>query len=82
MMATTIRLRPDAHKALKEIADITGRSLQDALAQAIEDRRRRLYLEGLNRDFAAFRSDTKASEEYGKELAAWDRTNRDGLEDV
>ena len=82
MTATTIRLRPDAHKALKEIADITGQSLQDALDQAIEDLRRRLYLEGLNRDYASLHSDTKASGEYGKELAEWDRTNRDGLEDV
>ena len=53
MPAATIRIRPSSHRALKEMASATGQSLQDVLDEAIEDRRRRLYLEGLNSDYAA-----------------------------
>jgi hypothetical protein len=81
-MPSTIRIRPGAHKALKEIAAATGESLQDALDQAIEDRRRRLYLEGVNADYAALNPDPKALEEFKKEMAGWDITNLDGLESL
>jgi hypothetical protein len=81
MSMTTIRLRLKSHRALKEIAKMTGLSMQDALEEAIEDRRRRLYLEGLNADYAALRKDAMALAEFNKEVSLWDRTNLDGLED-
>ena len=80
MSATTIRIKPASHKALKELAAMTGQSLQDALEQAIEDRRRKLYLEGLKADYAALRKNPKLWAEFNKELADWDTTNNDGLE--
>jgi hypothetical protein len=80
MSATTIRIRPAAHAALKEIAAITGQSLQDELDQAIEDRRRTLYLEGLKADYAALQGDSKAMAEFQKEVALWDSASNDGLE--
>ena len=81
-LTTTVRLRPDAHRALKEISKLTGKSLQDALAQAIEDLRRKIYLEGLSADYAKLRADPAAWADYQKELAVWDVTNLDGLEDL
>jgi hypothetical protein len=80
MATTTVRLRPNAHKALREIAQLTGQSLQDALDRAIEDLRRRVYLEGINADYAALRDDPKASEDFKKEMGEWDAANNDGLE--
>lgn len=80
MSATTIRIRPASHKALKEIAQMTGQSMQDVLDQAIEERRRRLYLEGANADYAALAKDPKTLAAFKKEIAAWDATNVDGLE--
>jgi hypothetical protein len=80
--SATIRLRPESHQALKEIAQLTGESLQSALDRAIEDFRRKLYLEGLNSDYAALRTSPKAWDDFQKELAEWDVTNNDGLEDV
>ena len=44
MPATTIRIRPASYRALKEMAAMTGRSVQDLLDEAIEERQRRLYL--------------------------------------
>jgi len=57
-------------------------SLQSALDRAIEDLRRKTYLEGLNADYAALRKDPKAWQEFQKELEDFDSTNNDGLEDA
>jgi hypothetical protein len=81
MSSATIRLRPKTHAALKQIAAMTGKTLQDALDQAVEDQRRRLYLEGLNADYAALKKDPQAWADFKQELAVWDVSNRDGLED-
>ena len=81
-MATTIRLQPQTHKALKETATLTGESMQEALDNAVQERRRRLYLEGLSADYAALRNDAKASADLDKENDLWDRSNNDGLEDA
>lgn len=80
--SATIRLRANSHRALKEIAHLTGESLQDALDRAIEDLRRKLYLEGLNEDYAAMKEDPKAWQELKNESAEWDTTNLDGLEEA
>jgi predicted transcriptional regulator len=80
MAATTIRIRPGSHAALKEMAEMTGRSLQDELDQAIEERQRRLYFERTNADYAALNRDPKARAEFDKEMNVWDVTNLDGLE--
>lgn len=82
MSTITIRLRPGAHEALKEIANATGQSLQDTLDRAIEDLKRKVYLEGLNADYAALRQDPAAWAEFQKETSDWDVTNNDGLEDA
>ncbi len=80
MGATTIRIRSTSHQALKEMAAMTGQSLQDELDQAIEERRRRLYLEGANTDYAALNRDPQSLADFKKEMRAWDATNLDGLD--
>jgi hypothetical protein len=81
-MSSTIRLRPATHKVLKEITELTGRSMQDSLDQAVEDLRRRIYLEGLSQDYSALRSDKKASKAFDAENSAWDKSSSDGLEGI
>jgi hypothetical protein len=82
MSASTIRIRAASHEALKAIAAMTGRPLQDELDQAIEQRRRSLYLEGIKADYEALTSDPKAMAEFQKEIALWDNTGNDGLENL
>ena len=77
---TTIRLRPQTRQALKQLAGVTGESMQEALERAVEERRRRVYLNGLAADYASLRSDRKAAREFEREAAMWDSTNADGLE--
>jgi hypothetical protein len=81
-MAVTVRLQSETHKALKETADLTGESIQEALDKAVQERRRRLYLEGLCADYATLRADPKASVELDKESSLWERTSNDALEDA
>lgn len=80
-MPATIRINQASRRALEQIAEMTGESLQDALSRSIEDRRRRLYLEGLNSDYASLQGDPGAAKELEAELAEWDGTNLDGIED-
>ena len=80
MASTTIRIRSTSHRNLKEIAESSGQSLQDALDQAIEERRRTLYLEGVNADYAALNPKTLA--DFKKENGDWDVTDLDGLEEL
>lgn len=82
MATTTIRLKPATRKVLREIAEMTGASMQEALDRAVEERRRQLYLEGLNADYAALRQDPKQWERFREENAVWDVTNADGLGEV
>lgn len=72
-MAATIRLKPQTHKAFKATASLTGESLQDALDNAVQERRRRLYLEGLSADYAAFLKDPKGSVDLDEENEIWAR---------
>jgi hypothetical protein len=81
-MAVTIRLQPKTHKALKETAGLTGESMQEALDKAVEERRRRVYLEGLAADYAKLRKNPKASADFDKENQIWDRAVNDGLENA
>jgi hypothetical protein len=51
------------------------------LGRAVTSYHRRVFLELLNRDFAALRADAKAWKEEVAERAQWDATLADGLED-
>lgn len=79
---TMIRVRSATHQGLKKLAEITGQSMQDVLEQAVEEQRRKLYLEGLSADYAALKKDTKAASAFRRETEMWNATNGDGLEEV
>jgi hypothetical protein len=76
-----VRVSETAHKGLKEIATTRGVPMQTALDEAIEAYRRRVFLEGLNEDFAALRADPAAWSAEQEERALWEQTLSDGLGD-
>jgi len=82
MSTTTIRVRSKTRATLRELANSAGLSMQDVLDQAVEQLQRRMYLEGLKADYAALRADSKASRDFDREAALWDRATADGLEDL
>lgn len=81
MPGTTVRISYAAWKALREIASRVGEPMQAVLDRAVEEYRRKCFLEEANRAFAALRDNPEAWEDELGERAAWDITLGDGLED-
>ncbi len=75
-MAETVRIAPDAHAALVEIAKALHLPLTEALSRAIERYQRDLFFERLEASFAERTEGERKSDEA--ELAVWDRTLADG----
>lgn len=80
MASLTVRIGEEAHRVLREIAERSRESMQAVLAKAIEEYRRKSFLESANAAFAALRKDPKAWRREQEERAAWDVTLRDDLE--
>jgi predicted transcriptional regulator len=80
MASETVRIDPDTHAKLKELADLTGEPMTSLLGKAVEAYRRQRFLEGLNADFAALRANPEAWAEELAERELWDATLSDGLE--
>ena len=77
-----VTVAPRTFAALTELAKATGEPVEAVLDHAVEDYRRRDFLDGLNADFAAIRDDPEAWEQEQRERKAWDVTLADGLADV
>jgi hypothetical protein len=77
----TVRIAPEAYRALARYAAATHTTLLDSLTLAARILEREAFFAGLNADFAALRSDKKAWREEQEERTAWDATNADGLVD-
>lgn len=79
--STTVRIAESSKSALEEIADKIGATQIEVLAEAIEEYRRKVILDAVNKSFASLRENEKARKEYEEELEDWDGTLADGLEE-
>lgn len=82
MPSETVRIQPETHRKLRQIATSIGESMTDTLEKAVEAYRRQLFLEEANRRYAALRGDSKRWAEELAERSAWDATLADGQEEV
>src|SRR2546423_1831616 len=80
MASATVRITEKSHRLLRELATESGVAMQAMLDQAIEDYRRRRFLEAGNAEYEALRQNPDAWAEYQKELALWEATLMDGLD--
>ena len=78
-MPSTIRISPAAHHSLTRMARQTNTSLQKMLDQAIENERRRLFLERANLAYSKLRQNKKAWKKWRAELRQLDATLSDGI---
>ena len=78
-MQTTVRITKDTHALLREIASRERASMQQVLERAIEEYRRRRFLEDVNAGYEALRADAAGWAGVQAERAAWDGTLADGL---
>ncbi len=81
MATTTVKIPTEAHAMLAELAAAQKRPMSALLADLIERERRRVFLEGLNADFARLRADPAAWTDYQAEVTSMEGTMMDGLED-
>ncbi|MBA3414869.1 MAG: toxin-antitoxin system protein [Chloroflexia bacterium] len=81
MATTTVRVKTKTHQALRERAKERGESLTDTLDHLVEEDRRQRMIEGAQKAWAALREDPEAWAEWQAEMALWDSTSADGLED-
>lgn len=75
-------MAPRTFAALTELAKAMGEPMEMVLEHAVEDYRRRDFLDDLNADFAALRNDPWAREEEQRERKAWDVTLADESADA
>ena len=79
-MPQTIRIEPEAHSILTEIARETHTTLTETLSRAVASYRREVFMHGLAADFAALNANPDRWAEEQEERLAWDQTNADGLD--
>jgi hypothetical protein len=80
LASATVRISQSARDTLRDLAAKSGESMQTVLEQAIEELRRRRFLEETNAAYAALRQNDEDWESLHEERAAWDATLLDGLE--
>jgi predicted transcriptional regulator len=80
MSTVTVRIRMETHRSLKRLAEKTGESMPEILTKAIEEYRRKHFLDGLAEDFTKLRADSQKWNEEQSERQAWDSTLGDDLD--
>jgi len=81
MPSANVRISRDAHAVLRQLAHQEGLSLQALLDRAVENYRRRLFLEKANAAYTTLRADKAQWDEELAERGEWDATLTDGLDE-
>ena len=80
MAGMQVRVSNSTHQILRNLSLESGESMQTIIEQAVEQYRRRRFLEGLSQDFKTLKEDTQSWQEELEERQLWDKTLLDGVE--
>lgn len=80
MSSITVRVSEKTGAILRELAGRAGEPMQAILDRAVEEYRRKRFLEEANQAYALLRSNPKAWAEESAERKAWDKALGDDLE--
>ena len=80
MAETSILLSETTLTRLRELARWEGRSIDEALDQAVNEQYDRKFWDATNAGYAALRADPAAWAEVEAERKLWDNTLMDGLD--
>lgn len=80
MPATTVRITRETRDSLRKLAAQENTSMNVVLDRAIEEYRRKRFLEAANNAYAALRSNEQAWQDEQTERNAWDATLSDDIE--
>lgn len=79
MSTTTVRMGAETRLVLKELSARTGEPARVILKKALEDFRRKCFLEEANQAFAALRRNKKSWKAELEERKLWDSTLGDAV---
>jgi len=74
-----VRVSEAAWQTLKRLSERCGATMQEIVDRAVEEYRRKLFLEEANRAYAALRSDAGAWREELEERRVWEAALADGV---
>jgi hypothetical protein len=74
-----VRVSENTHEMLRSLSTKEGKSMQDIIDQAVEDYRRKAFLEGLSDDYRLLRENPEVWKEHEEEMTLWDNALEDGL---
>ncbi len=80
-MSVTIRIPSTAHAVAQRLAESGNRSIGNVIAEALERYDEEQWWADVHAGYARLRADPVASAEYDAEMALWDSTLMDGLEE-
>ena len=81
MSTAIVRVSEAAWQSLKHLSERCGVTMQEIVDRAVEDYRRKLFLEEVNLAYAVLRSDPGAWQEELEERKLWDAVLADGAEE-
>ena len=81
MSTRMVRIRNEDRRVLKELAECTGESMSDVLANAVGHYRRKHFLEGLANDFASLRASGSDWTDELRERELWASVVADDLDE-
>ncbi|CAN5870785.1 hypothetical protein BH23PLA1_BH23PLA1_02260 [soil metagenome] len=82
METQTIRISRAAHERLRTLAEVSSTTMTSLLEEAVEDLHRKRFWEATNAAYAALHDNPDAWKNSQEEIAAWDTTLSDGLENL
>jgi predicted transcriptional regulator len=79
---TTIKVSTETRDRLKKLADADQITMDAELAMALDKVENARFWQGVQDDYARLQADPEQWSDYVSELAEWDRTVSDGLDDI
>lgn len=80
MATQTVCVGEETRQELLDLAEQTGKTIEALVGEAVKELRRKVFLEGLNADFAALKANPEAWQEEVEERKLSENTLMDGLE--
>lgn len=80
MSQSPVVLSDDTHCVLQSLSEATGKRILEILEEAVEEYRRKIFFEGLDRDYAALKADPDAWAEELQERKLFENTLMDGID--
>lgn len=76
----TVRVEKELHATLRELSKAEHRSIGQVIEDAVAKYQKDKFWKEMHEAFARLRADPVAWKEYQDEVALWDTTSSDGLE--